>query len=152
MAIAPMRRFDLLAHASTKEAVLATLQSLGMTHVEDALPLLETDGEAEALQVQPSPDFSAVEQTLHTVHLCLAFVDRHARSRSLLEQLKEPRLRVTQKDVDRTVKNFALDTFADQVRDLESRMATTRAQIAKCEILRVDLCQWAVADNTAPVD
>lgn len=146
MAIARVRRFDLLGHVSTKAAVLAKLQSLGITHVEDATPLL--DGvEPDARPVlEAAPDGAAMDEHLQMVERTLEFVERYAPKRTLVQQLTEPRHRVNRGQFDHTVQHFALAQVAEHAQTLEAQLSATRTQITKLEVLREDLRHWEHLD------
>ncbi len=146
MAIAAVRRFDLLGHVSTKAAVLTRLQALGITHLEDATPLWHEADEATRPALEPPPDAGPLEERLLLVERCRTFMDRYAPKRSLAQQLMEPRLLISRGQFEHTVDNFALERAAEHIADLESQLATARAQITKLEVLREDLRHWEHLD------
>lgn len=146
MAIAPMRRFELLGHARTKADVLAALQELGIAHLDDAGDLLQDVDEAERPPLETAPSPAEADARLQTVLHCLEFVTRYAERPSLAQRLTEPKPRVSEREFHETVTNFALDRVAGQVRELEREMAAVRTQINKLEVLCADLRHWTHMD------
>ena len=137
MAIAKLKKLQLVAHDTLRERLLEELQQIGGVHIIDWREEGELSGE-QAPEPPSQPSSSQVQAVLQRIEYCFKFIKPFEPSLGLMQKLAQPRPRVTLEQLKELERRFDLDDVYRRCRQLEreyhelqQRRQALRAQVAE---------------------
>ncbi|MFY9147176.1 MAG: V-type ATPase 116kDa subunit family protein [Bacillota bacterium] len=154
MAIASMKKIEVIGHLDCKDAVLRTLQTLGVVEVEDITHMIDgcegEDGDLSLASTQifradDSNRLAAIEDKISVVRSSLQFIERLSpRKKSLMEQFTGYQVPLTQSQLDEYISDTdALNTLIARVAELERQLGSLEGQESDLAQALEQMMPWA---------
>ncbi|MFY9442672.1 MAG: V-type ATPase 116kDa subunit family protein [Bacillota bacterium] len=154
MAIASMKKIEVIGHLDCKDAVLRTLQTLGVVEVEDITHMIDgcegEDGDLSLVSTQifradDSNRLAAIEDKISVVRSSLQFIERLSpRKKSLMEQFTGYQVPLTQSQLDEYISDTdALNTLIARVAELERQLGSLEGQESDLAQALEQMMPWA---------
>lgn len=139
MAVSRMRRVQILAHGSAKDRVVDALRDAGAVHITEAAPEFRSDGDDDARRDRErelSGDLAKLEYVR-------TFLRPHAPKKKPLEGMFNPKLLLEEDAVAEILAHVDVESWYERCLDIEGRIRSTEAAIARKEALAEELSHWA---------
>ncbi len=139
MAVSRMKKIQLLVHKSIGAEVVAALREEGVLHVTDPAEELELPTEHEGLKDREREHAGRITKLEYIRNLLRPY---HTPSKKGLEKMFNPHIEISPDELDSTVGAFDVDAWYQKCVDLEGRMRSAEAEIARQESLAAELVHW----------
>ena len=138
MAIARMKKLQILAHSSVKRALVAALREGGVLHITE--PSVAPD---LAAKLDPPRDRLRELQSQHAkLEHVRNFLKPYAPKVKPLEKLANPKLLVSERQVAAVLASTDVNALYDRCVALEGAVRSAEAEIARKESLAAELGHW----------
>ncbi len=149
-----MKKIEVIGHLDCKDAVLRTLQTLGVVEVEDITHMIDgcegEDGDlslasTQIFRVDDSNRLAAIEDKISVVRSSLQFIERLSpRKKSLMEQFTGYQVPLTQSQLDEYISDTdALNTLIARVAELERQLGSLEGQESDLAQALEQMMPWA---------
>lgn len=149
-----MKKIEVIGHLDCKDAVLRTLQTLGVVEVEDITHMIDgcegEDGDLSLASTQifradDSNRLAAIEDKISVVRSSLQFIERLSpRKKSLMEQFTGYQVPLTQSQLDEYISDTdALNTLIARVAELERQLGSLEGQESDLAQALEQMMPWA---------
>ena len=139
MAVSRMRKVQILAHRSAKDDVVAALREGGVLHIGEPSVELEQDPDGEARRERERElgvDLGKLEHIRR-------FLKRYAPKKKSFDAMFNPKVLLDDEELRGIVEDADVDRWYDRCVDLEGRMRSGEAEIARKEALASELAHWS---------
>lgn len=139
MAIARMKRIQILAHMSAKAEVVAALREGGVLHITE--PSVDP---SDAARHEPSRDrLRQLQGDLAKLEHVRQFLKPHAPTTTGLQKLATPKLLVSESDLRSILEGADIEAWYQRCVALEGRARSAEAEITRKRALAAELGHWA---------
>jgi V/A-type H+-transporting ATPase subunit I len=139
MAVSRMKKIQLLVHMSTGADVVAALREEGVLHVTEPAQELDLARRHDGLKDRERELAGRITKLEYIRNLLRPY---HTPSKKGLDRMFNPHIEVTPDDLGRAVADLDVDTWYRTCVDLEGRMRSAEAEIARKEALAATLSHW----------
>jgi V/A-type H+-transporting ATPase subunit I len=139
MAVSRMRRIQILAHRSVKDDVVGVLRGAGAVHVTVPSIEFEDDPGRDARRDRERE----LAGDLAKLEYVRTFLRPHAPKKKPLEKMFNPRLLLDEEELERIVAGVDVGSWYQRCLDIEGRIRSAEAAIARKEALAAELAHWA---------
>lgn len=149
MSVSRMLKFQLLGHASAKEAVVDELRKMEFTHIVDLpaeLPDEMADGSRAGSALTAGSQGSETQDKFAKVAHVLDFLSPYWQKPGALESLLEPKLVISEVDQQDTLANLDLDELYGKCMELQSAISGAEAEKLHKQRLIDELEPWMPLD------
>ncbi len=138
MAIARMKKIQILAHMSAKPEVVAALREGGVLHITE--PSVDP---GEAARREPSRDrLRQLQSDLGKLEHVRQFLKPYAPTIKGLQKLASPKLLVSEREFEGILDGADVEEWYQRCVDLEGRARSAEAEIVRKEALAAELGHW----------
>jgi len=139
MAVSRMKKIQLLVHKGTGADVVAALREEGVLHVTEPADDLELATDHDGLRDREREHAARITKLDYIRNLLRPY---HTPSKKGLDKMFNPHIELTSDDLGRAVAEFDVDAWYQKCVDLEGRMRSAEAEIARKESLAAELSHW----------
>jgi len=140
MAVCKMKKFQLLGYLPLKERIVDTLRELGAVHITDLKSRLLSSEEnlIEDVEIKDS----LLEERFSKLQYIMAFTSAYQEKPNMVESLLNPKIIVSQEEIEELSQSFDLDGMYQRCLDLENKMKTKEGEKNKKTTLLEELTPW----------
>ncbi len=139
MAVSRMKKIQLLVHKGTGADVVAALREEGVLHVTEPAEELSLVTTHDGLKDREREHAARITKLEYMKNLLRPY---YTPSKKGLDKMFNPHIEVTPDDLGRAVAEFDVDAWYEKCVDLEGRMRSAEAEIARKEVLAAELGHW----------
>lgn len=140
MAVAKVKKVNLIVPRSEKEELLSRLQREGFFHLEQVSLEIESskkEGKEEVLEENEA----SLREELGQVHFCLRFLRSFTPPKGFIQSFFKPRLQTTRKRLE-SMGKYKLNHFYQECDRLSSRLVEINHRLEEIENLSFQLKPW----------